>query len=69
MYNLDQFTHKLTLKSFGLVFVCEWIGPSYTSINSGKNAFIPIINSCLCISSVSGDTCFVFINNIYPHVL
>jgi hypothetical protein len=40
MYNLDQFTHKLT---YGLLFVCEWIGPGYTQINSGKNAFNPII--------------------------
>ena len=39
MYNLDQFTHKLTW----LLFVCEWIGPGYTWINSGKNAFNPII--------------------------
>ena len=23
--------------------VCEWLGPGYTSINSGKNAFNPII--------------------------
>ena len=42
MYNLDQFTHK-----FGLLFVCEWIGPGYTSINSGKNALISIIKSLI----------------------
>ena len=51
MYNLDQFTHKQikvgpihsqTNKSRGgLLFVCEWIGPGYTSINSGKNALNP----------------------------
>jgi hypothetical protein len=36
MYNLDQVTHKqIKLK------VCEWLGPGYTSINSGKNAFNP----------------------------
>jgi hypothetical protein len=34
MYNLDQFTHKQ-------MKVCEWLGPGYTSINSGKNAFNP----------------------------
>jgi hypothetical protein len=44
MYNLDQVTHKLTLKSFGLLFVCEWIGPGNTLINSGKIAFNPILN-------------------------
>ncbi len=34
-------------------FVCEWIGPGYASINSGKNAFIPIIeNWCRNTQSV-----------------
>ena len=28
-----------------LLFVCELIGPGYTSINSVKNVFNPIINS------------------------
>ena len=23
------------------MYVCEWLGPGYTSINSGKNAFNP----------------------------
>ena len=43
MYNLDQVTHKQIKVSFGLLFVCELLGPGYTSINSGKNAFIPIV--------------------------
>ena len=34
--------------------VYEWIGPGYTSINSGKNAFDPIMKThiylCRCIS-------------------
>ena len=42
MYNLDQFTHKQIKVTHKLV--CEWIGPDYTSINSEKNAFNPIIN-------------------------
>jgi hypothetical protein len=33
MYNLDQVTHKQIKVSFGLLFVCEWLGPGYTSIN------------------------------------
>ena len=37
MYNLDQFTHK----DFYVSKVCEWLGPGYTSINSGKNALNP----------------------------
>ena len=30
-------------KCFGILFVCEWIGPGYTSINSEKNVFNPIM--------------------------
>ena len=36
-------SHWQTLSHNGLLFVCKWIGPGYKSINSGKNAFNPII--------------------------
>ena len=41
MYNLDQVTHKQIKVRRRLLFVCEWLGPGYTSINSGKNALNP----------------------------
>ena len=40
MYNLDQVTHKLAY-----LFVSDLVQVIYTSINSGKNAFIPIIEA------------------------
>ena len=36
---------NISYKSFGLLFVCEWIGPVYTLINAFKTVFNPIINS------------------------
>ena len=51
MYNLDQFTHKQ-------IKVCEWLGPGYTSINSGKNAFNPY-------NSVTKYVFFSFVLKIY----
>jgi hypothetical protein len=41
MYNLDQFTHKQIKVWRTFMKVCEWLGPGYTSINSGKNVFNP----------------------------
>ena len=38
MYNLDQFTHKQIKVRRTFMKVCEWLGPGYTSINSGINA-------------------------------
>jgi hypothetical protein len=35
------------------LFVCEWIGPGYTSINSGQNALNPIINAFFPYNSVT----------------
>ena len=35
---ITYYTHS---NPIGLLFVCEWIGPGYTSINSGKNAINP----------------------------
>jgi hypothetical protein len=66
MYSMDQVTHTLTYNFSGLLFVCEWIGPGYTSINSIKNAFNPII--CLCNNIIETvlyvfffvDRCFSF---------
>ena len=41
MYNLDQFAHKQIQVRRTFMKVCERLGPGYTSINSGKNAFNP----------------------------
>jgi hypothetical protein len=41
MHNLDQFTHKQIKVRRTFMKVCELLGPGYTSINSGKNAFNP----------------------------
>ena len=41
MYNQDQFTHKQIKVRRTFMKVCEWLGPGYTSINSGKNALNP----------------------------
>ena len=41
MYNLDHITHKQIKVRRTFMKVCESLGPGYTSINSGKNAFNP----------------------------
>ena len=38
--------------------VCEWLGPAYTSINSGKNAFNPY-------NSVTKYVFFAFVLKFY----
>ena len=58
MYNPDQFTHKQIKVRRPFMKVCEWLGPGYTSINSGKNAFNPY-------NSVTKYFFFSFVLKIY----
>jgi hypothetical protein len=58
MYNLDQVTHKQIQDRRTFMKVCEWLGPGYTSINSGKNALNPY-------NSVTKYIFFSFVLKIY----